>query len=747
MDDNLRTLPPGDPKLIESIVSHLKCEGIFDEFRKACLADVDTKPAYQNLRTRVEGFADDYLKNTQWRPDLNKNQLRDGLRRHIQESGLLTSGVERIIDQIVNPKIVPFFLPKIVEIVCRLLGIVEEETSVSTSLAEDIKTGLESSAATGGTSELITTTETVKTKPNSTLPVAGKLKISPTPSLVKPLDSSKPQKITDDKSSIKIFSSQDSVSPKIKFNESPKPSDAKNSVHSNKPFSTDEKKTLKSYLKDESDKVKTDKPKPIDKTKQKVAKFNEDAKTKLGEKAKSSEKADSKSKTVEKPTNTEGGDKSKIKESVSSKDRSPSTSRVNKTNETGDGDKVSSSQPNKSPGSKDAKKESIKLRTDERTQSPKNVSKSKSSSKKLEVKSGDKKTTKEKSESSRKEKTKRKLDDEGSQDKNSKFEIPPDSTSLSPSYQEKATKEDDKVEEGEMSDVTVSSVHTSDLSDFDDRISLSDVDDEESNSQKTSTKSPRKDKQTNEQKPETSEEKRAGLKISEDALMSSDELRVTSVSGEVDHSQSAPRRELRRQRKANPKYTSEDFSTIFSNNQGRHSPHGDMKLTSQNTDSANKPDLLGSPISDASSENEEISKQSISTFHSPILSSDDDLSSNSRHDSQDEQNNPKETGKKCSAPKMRPRIDSSPDGNTSSPQISQDSGSGHSKKQKLDSRQRYDSTDLYKPRPVIVNSRRRAHNTGSDDNSPARSSPRQSSSETGSPGQFEHLPPSKRRRV
>lgn len=114
--------PPVDTELVDRIVSKLKSQGIFDQFRKDCLADVDTKPAYQNLQQRVNGTVASFLATQTWQQDLNKTQLRESLRRHVQQ-GFLEVGVDRIVDQVVNPKIIPVFMPKVEDVVYDCLGV------------------------------------------------------------------------------------------------------------------------------------------------------------------------------------------------------------------------------------------------------------------------------------------------------------------------------------------------------------------------------------------------------------------------------------------------------------------------------------------------------------------------------------------------------------------------------------------------------------------------------------------------
>ncbi|XP_028178976.1 biorientation of chromosomes in cell division protein 1-like 1 [Ostrinia furnacalis] len=120
---------PGDPRLVDQLVYELKSKGIFDQFRKDCIADVDTRPAYQNLRQRVENSVSTFLARQCWKPDLNKNQLREKLRKHILDGNYLEQGVERIVDQVVNPKVATVFIPQVEDLVYNYLGITRKKTT------------------------------------------------------------------------------------------------------------------------------------------------------------------------------------------------------------------------------------------------------------------------------------------------------------------------------------------------------------------------------------------------------------------------------------------------------------------------------------------------------------------------------------------------------------------------------------------------------------------------------------------
>ncbi|XP_057282787.1 biorientation of chromosomes in cell division protein 1-like 1 isoform X2 [Pezoporus wallicus] len=128
-----------EPELVSMIVNHLKSQGLFDQFRRDCLADVDTKPAYQNLRQRVDNFVSNHLATHTWSPHLNKNQLRNSIRQQVLKSGMLESGIDRIISQVVDPKINHTFRPQVEKAVHEFLATLNhrEEAGPSTSPSEE----------------------------------------------------------------------------------------------------------------------------------------------------------------------------------------------------------------------------------------------------------------------------------------------------------------------------------------------------------------------------------------------------------------------------------------------------------------------------------------------------------------------------------------------------------------------------------------------------------------------------------
>uniref|UniRef100_A0A8C8DP71 BOD1/SHG1 domain-containing protein n=1 Tax=Oryzias sinensis TaxID=183150 RepID=A0A8C8DP71_9TELE len=130
-------LPPGDPQLVSMIVNHLKTQGLFDQFRRECLADVDTKPAYLNLKQRVDNFVSNHLSNHTWSPHLNKNQLRNNIRQLVLQSGMLEQGVDRIVAQVVDPKINHIFRPQVERVVREFLSPEEEGGGVLEQTEEE----------------------------------------------------------------------------------------------------------------------------------------------------------------------------------------------------------------------------------------------------------------------------------------------------------------------------------------------------------------------------------------------------------------------------------------------------------------------------------------------------------------------------------------------------------------------------------------------------------------------------------
>ncbi|NWS41446.1 BD1L1 protein, partial [Probosciger aterrimus] len=96
-------------------------------------------PAYQNLRQRVDNFVSNHLATHTWSPHLNKNQLRNSIRQQVLKSGMLESGIDRIISQVVDPKINHTFRPQVEKAVHEFLATLnhKEEAGPSTAPSEE----------------------------------------------------------------------------------------------------------------------------------------------------------------------------------------------------------------------------------------------------------------------------------------------------------------------------------------------------------------------------------------------------------------------------------------------------------------------------------------------------------------------------------------------------------------------------------------------------------------------------------
>ena len=84
------------------------------------------------MRTRVEGSVERYLNKQQhnFKPNANsKIQMRNMLRKHIQDSNYLGSGTQGIVDQVVGPKIMTTIEPEMEAIMYKMFGIEKPDSN------------------------------------------------------------------------------------------------------------------------------------------------------------------------------------------------------------------------------------------------------------------------------------------------------------------------------------------------------------------------------------------------------------------------------------------------------------------------------------------------------------------------------------------------------------------------------------------------------------------------------------------
>uniref|UniRef100_A0A2S2PJ86 Biorientation of chromosomes in cell division protein 1 n=1 Tax=Schizaphis graminum TaxID=13262 RepID=A0A2S2PJ86_SCHGA len=116
----------GVEDIVFMLLETLKSNGTFDEIRRHCVTDIDAKPTYQNWKQRIESNVNKFLSKVKYTPELNKNTVREQLRKHLldgHEIQDIEEGADRILIQVLAPRTLNIFEAKIAVVVDEYLGI------------------------------------------------------------------------------------------------------------------------------------------------------------------------------------------------------------------------------------------------------------------------------------------------------------------------------------------------------------------------------------------------------------------------------------------------------------------------------------------------------------------------------------------------------------------------------------------------------------------------------------------------
>ncbi|CAI6367695.1 unnamed protein product [Macrosiphum euphorbiae] len=108
------------------LLETLKSNGTFDEIRKHCITDIYAKLTYQNWKQLIESNVNKFLSKVKFTQELNKNTVRERLRKHLLygcETQDIEEGADRILTQVLAPHSLSIFEHKIAVAVDEYLGI------------------------------------------------------------------------------------------------------------------------------------------------------------------------------------------------------------------------------------------------------------------------------------------------------------------------------------------------------------------------------------------------------------------------------------------------------------------------------------------------------------------------------------------------------------------------------------------------------------------------------------------------